>query len=277
MTTVEQVAVNRYKAEHKRGKSKFKHNKHVEKAKPEQNQYTNTNLFRMMQMNLALAPSDSIFTSLPDFNASTNPFANNFNSPIHNEKREVTPQITPFKLKPKEAPAEATEVAQKKTEPTNAKLISTTISKNKKAFGASAIELKYGSMIDKIANKKGVDPNLVRAMIQQESGGDPYALSGAGAAGLMQLMPETAKKMGLNPKDRFNAEKNIQAGTKYIKKQLDRFNGNVSLALAAYNAGPGNVKKHGGIPPFKETRNYVAKVTEYHKSFQEKSSATKNI
>ncbi len=107
------------------------------------------------------------------------------------------------------------------------------------------------------ARKYDLDPLLIRAVIEVESAFKPYAVSNAGAGGLMQLMPGTAYHLGC--RDRFDPEQNIEAGAKYLRQMKDRF-GDWTLAIAAYNAGPGNVERAGGVPPFAETQRYVVKV-----------------
>lgn len=114
------------------------------------------------------------------------------------------------------------------------------------------------NMISKISKKYGVDEKLVQAVIRQESGFNPKAVSHCGAQGLMQLMPATAK--GLGVKDSMNPVQNVEGGVKHLKGLMARYNGNLILALAAYNAGGGNVDKYGGVPPFKETQNYVKSI-----------------
>ena len=122
----------------------------------------------------------------------------------------------------------------------------------------------YDNLIEQAAARHGVDSALVKAVIQAESGFKTNAVSPSGAQGLMQLMPSTAAGMGVS--DPFDPAQNIDAGVRYLKGQIDRF-GDVSQALAAYNAGPAAVVKYGGVPPFKETQNYVSKVLSYRDSF----------
>jgi hypothetical protein len=113
-------------------------------------------------------------------------------------------------------------------------------------------------LIQEAAAEHGVSPDLVRAVIQTESQFDPMAVSPVGAAGLMQLMPNTAKRVGIdNP---FDPRENVFGGVKYLSMMMDRFKGNTALALAGYNAGPEKVKRHRGIPPYRETQGYVRKI-----------------
>ncbi len=115
--------------------------------------------------------------------------------------------------------------------------------------------------ISAASSKYGVDSSLIKAVIKQESNFDPYALSYAGAQGLMQLMPETASLLGLS--DPWDIAQNIDGGTRYLRDQIIAFEGDIKLALAAYNAGPNNVRKYGGIPPFAETQSYVENILEH--------------
>jgi len=127
-------------------------------------------------------------------------------------------------------------------------------------------EVPFGSIIYKEAKKNGVRPELVAAVVQAESRFKPTARSGAGAIGLMQLVPRTGRWMGA--RDLTNPRQNVAAGAKYLKYLSERFDGNETKIIAAYNAGEGNVKRFGGVPPFKETRKYVAKVRNYEQEFK---------
>jgi len=129
---------------------------------------------------------------------------------------------------------------------------------------------KYDEIIDKAADKYGIDRNLVKSVILAESAGNNSAKSSAKAKGLMQLMDGTASDMGVH--NVWDPKQNINGGTKYLSQLLRQYSGDVKQTLAAYNAGPGNVEKYNGIPPFKETKNYVNRVMAYINHFESKGN-----
>jgi soluble lytic murein transglycosylase-like protein len=124
------------------------------------------------------------------------------------------------------------------------------------------IPVSYVNIINSTCERFGVDPSLVHAMVKVESDFNPFAISRKGAMGLMQLMPQTASTM--NVRNTFSPHENIEGGVKYLRYLLDRYEGNLSLALAAYNSGETAVKKWGTIPPFKETQDYVKKIMQIY-------------
>jgi len=133
-----------------------------------------------------------------------------------------------------------------------------------------ASETQINAWISEASAAMDLDKNLIRAVIQQESAGNSLARSEKGAKGLMQLMDSTAKEMGVvNP---YNGRQNVMGGAKYLKQLLAQFNGDESKALAAYNAGPSRVEQYGGIPPFKETQDYVKNVLQYKEQFSEEEA-----
>lgn len=132
----------------------------------------------------------------------------------------------------------------------------------------------YEEIIQEAAAKYELDPALIRSVMQTESAFHPYAVSRAGAEGLMQLMPALANEMGVA--DSFDPRENIMGGARYLKRLLDHHNGNLDLALASYNAGPGNVARYGGIPPFRETRRYVKTIKALYAKSKRASDGSSN-
>ncbi len=140
---------------------------------------------------------------------------------------------------------------------------------NSSAQLSQPVPAYVSSVISDAARTHGLDPRLVAAVAHRESGWDPRAVSSVGACGLMQLMPETARYLGVG--DIFDVRQNVFGGARYLRTLLDTFNGDLDLALAAYNAGPGAVQKYNGMPPYRETRAYVAAVrASYEKASRNK-------
>jgi soluble lytic murein transglycosylase-like protein len=124
--------------------------------------------------------------------------------------------------------------------------------------GKPTTKVEVQALIARVAKEQDFDPKIIRAVVEAESSYNPYDVSKSNAKGLMQLMPDTAKEMGVN--NPFDPYENLTGGTKYLKQMMARFPGRMDLALAAYNAGPGKVERAGGIPEIAETRNYVKKI-----------------
>jgi soluble lytic murein transglycosylase-like protein len=139
-------------------------------------------------------------------------------------------------------------------------------------LGVSSAAAPYAAEIQAAGERYGVDPRLLESVIQQESGFDPNATSVAGAQGLMQLMPQTAASLGVT--NAYDPAQSIDAGARYLKGDLDRFGGDPSLALAAYNAGAGAVEQYGGVPPYAETQNYVQQVLDRYEHLTSEGSTT---
>jgi soluble lytic murein transglycosylase-like protein len=138
--------------------------------------------------------------------------------------------------------------------------------RTKLQFSSSVNPAEYDQIIASCSSKYGVNASLIKAVIHAESGYNPNAVSRKGASGLMQLMPGTARSLKVS--NSFDPKDNVEGGVKYLRFLLDTFSGDVSLAVAAYNAGLNKVAKYGGIPPYNETRTYVNRVLSYMQSYQ---------
>jgi soluble lytic murein transglycosylase-like protein len=139
--------------------------------------------------------------------------------------------------------------------------------KIKPAKAAVKVKLLYRTIIQQASRRYGVESAMIKAIIMAESSYNPRAVSSRGAAGLMQLMPTTADSMGV--KDKFDPKHNIDGGVRYFKNLLVRFDGDIRLALAAYNAGAKKVRQYNGIPPYKATRSYINKVFQYYQRYKD--------
>lgn len=166
--------------------------------------------------------------------------------------------------KTREAQASTPELRQRELN-FSAVLQSVSQKEAKEAQGPKPREERIRDAISQSAAKYNLPPALVMAFIKQESGFNPNAVSHCGARGLMQLMPATARNLGV--KDSLNIEQNVDGGCRYVREMLDRFNGNLKHAIAAYNAGPGAVEKYNGVPPYAETKNYVPAVLAHYQQF----------
>jgi hypothetical protein len=160
------------------------------------------------------------------------------------------------------------------SEPPRARTPSPAAHSSAGTISSSNMPSAYLDLINSACSRHGVEPSLVHALIKVESDFNPYAISRKGAMGLMQLMPQTA--LDLNVRDSFNPAENIDGGVKYLRYLIDRYEGNLSLALAAYNSGETAVKKWGTVPPYRETRNYVDKILRIYKGKGAKSYGSGN-
>lgn len=181
--------------------------------------------------------------------------------------QQILPQAAPAAA-PTAAPSTATSFADTLAQASS----SSAAYAAQDGIAPSSAAAPYQAEIEAAGARYGVDPRLLESVIRQESGFDPNATSAAGAEGLMQLMPQTAASLGVT--DAYDPAQSIDAGARYLKGDLDRFGGDTSLALAAYNAGAGAVERYGGVPPYAETQNYVQQVLGNYEHLTSEGSTT---
>ena len=166
---------------------------------------------------------------------------------------------------PKQEPNELAKAAAKLPENVVQNTVEKSVARTEPVVSATRPNASIEELVDKASRQYKIDPALIKAVIKAESNFNPRAVSHAGAQGLMQLMPATAKGLGVS--DSFNPEQNIMGGTRFLKSLLDRYNGDLDSALAAYNWGPGNVDRRPDRMP-RETRDYLVKVKQYYSAYQ---------
>ena len=182
--------------------------------------------------------------------------AASFSQMLKDEIKSKTPNRGGNNAAPVQSPSQSTQRAKGEEKPASAESGTNTLPLSVPQDSA------YLSAIEAAAGKYGVDPKLVSAVAEVESGYEQGAISATGAVGVMQLMPETAESLGVNP---YDAAQNIDGGAKYLKQMLDTFGGDVRKAVAAYNAGPEAVHEYGGVPPYSETQQYVSSVLDLYR------------
>ena len=168
---------------------------------------------------------------------------------------------------PSPSVATSTSFDHQLSQATSAQAATATAATGTSSTATGSGSVPYEQQIDAAAQKYGIDPAILKGLIKQESGFNPAAGSPAGAQGLTQLMPGTAAALGVT--DVHDPAQSIDGGARYLKQQLDRFGGDYSKALAAYNAGPGAVQRYGGIPPYAETQNYVKSILAFAQQYRQ--------